>query len=134
MAFTPPTADDLKTAFPAFADVEESSVSYWLARAARVVDDGFGDDATHAALLLTAHYLTLQGLGTGAEAEAAAAGASGFKRIKSGALEIERGDNKGGAYSGTSYGLQFAELLRTVRGGPRVTGTGTIPYCGIPGW
>jgi hypothetical protein len=138
MAFTAPTPDDLKTAFPAFNDVEDAAVTYWLTRAARVVDSGWGDDdGPHATILLAAHYLTLQGLGTGAEAEAAAAGASGFKRIKSGSLEMERADGGSGEYDTTAYGRQFQSLLRTVRGGPRVTGTGTLPYDAfgrLPGW
>lgn len=122
----------LSTIFPAFEDVDDDTITYWAARAARIVDDSWPEeDREHARYLLTAHYLTQQGLGTGAEAEAAAAGASGFTRLKSGSLEIERAAGNAGTYDSTSYGQQFAALLKAIRGGPRVTGTGTIAYgCG----
>lgn len=134
MAFTDPSAADLKLAFPAFAAVDDNTIVYWLDRAARVVDhDWPEDDGPHARMLLTAHHLVLQGLGTGAEAEVFASGAAGFTRLKSGELWLEREAGKGG-YGDTSYGRQFEALLRAVRGGPRVTGTGTLPLCGYPAW
>jgi hypothetical protein len=136
MAFTAPSATDLKAAFPAFAAVDDNTIAYWLDRAARTVDQGWPeDDGPHAQMLLAAHLMVQQGLGTGAEAEAYAAGAGGFKRLKSGALEIERSDAKGGDLASTSYGAQFAALQRAIVGGPRVTGTGALPYCdGYPTW
>lgn len=131
MAFSDPSAADLKAAFPAFAAVEDATIVYWLDRAARVVDQGWPeDDGPHARMLLAAHYLVQAGQGTGAEAEAFAVGAGGFKRVKSGALEVERADAKGGDLGSTSYGSQFAALQRVIRGGPRVTGTGTVDFCG----
>ena len=130
MAFTDPTAAELKAAFPPFVAVDDGTVGYWLGRAGRVVDQDWPeDDGPHGMMLLAAHYMVQQGLGTGAEAEAAAAGASGFKRIKSGALEIERGEAGSGEYASTTYGLQFQVLLRAIRGGPRTTATGALP-CG----
>jgi hypothetical protein len=135
MAFTDPIPADLKAAFPAFAAVDDSTITYWLDRAARTVDQGWPeDDGPHARMLLAAHLMVQQGLGTGAEAEAYAAGAGGFKRLKSGALEIERGD-AGGDLASTSYGAQFAALQRSIVAGPRVTGTGFLPdSVGYPAW
>lgn len=145
MPYTAPTAAVLKAQLPAFAAVADASIDLWLVRAARLVDESWPEeDFAFARMLLTAHYLTQQGLGAGAEAEAAAAGTSGFRRMKSGSLELERG--QGDAISGfasTSYGRQFAELLRLVKGGPRVTSPG-VPLegawdirCGgrpLPSW
>lgn len=125
----------LISAFPRFAAVPASTIEFWLTRAARGVDTTWtADDREMGQMLLACHLMTLQGLGTGAEAEVAAAGAAGFKRIKSASLELERFD--GGAVdasslSTTSYGQQFASLRRQNLGGPRVMPTGTAPYDGL---
>lgn len=135
-AFNTPAG--LKAAFPAFAAVANSVITMWLTRAARVVDSSWADDdRAYAQALLAAHLMTEQGLGTGAEAEMAANGASGFKVMKSASLTLERFDTAAGAsgssFSGTSYGRQFLPLLRANKGGPRVTGTGTLPTGCYPG-
>jgi hypothetical protein len=132
MAYTDATADDLKTAFPRFADVEDDTVTYWLTRARRHVDESWTeDDFAMGQMLMAAHLMTLNGLGTGAEAEMAAAGVSDFKSVRSGAFSFTRGDGHTGAASGslgsTSYGRQFAALARLNVGGPRVMATGTLP-------
>lgn len=135
MAYTAPTAAELKAAFPAFAAVDDSTVDYWITRANRSVDQTWTEaDYTFAIMLLACHMMTINGLGTGAAAEAAAAGASGFKIMRSGALTLERFDNTsagasaGSGYDATSYGQQFYALLRVNRGGARVTPTGTVPF------
>jgi hypothetical protein len=133
MAYTDPTANDLQAAFPRFAAVADPTVEFWLVRARRSVDQSwFEDDYQMGQMLLACHLMTLQGLGTGAESEAASQGASGYKTIRSGAITLERFDNgSGGAADGfaaTSYGQQFALLLRQNRGGARVAPTGTIPF------
>jgi hypothetical protein len=121
------TAADLKAAFPAFAAVADGQVGYWLTRAARTVDDSWAEaDRDHAQMLLAAHLMVTNGLGTGAEAAAAAAGASGFKSMRSGALSLDRGDAPTDGYASTQYGRQFAALLALNHGGPRVTSTGAL--------
>jgi hypothetical protein len=133
MAYTVPTAADLKAAFPPFAAVADETIEYWITRAGRTVDESWPeDDYTFAMMLLAAHLMTEQGYGTGAEASAAAAGASGFSRMKSGSLELQRDKDSGSGsssiYGTTAYGRQFYALLRVVKGGPRVSPTGTLPY------
>lgn len=132
MAYDIPSADDLKAAFPAFAAVEDSVIEFWIVRAGRMVDQSWTEaDFTFAQMLLAAHYMTENGLGTGAAAQAAAAGASDFKVMRSGSLTLERFDSASGAsasgFATTSYGRQFAELLARNKGGPRVAPTGTVP-------
>ncbi|WP_343711904.1 DUF4054 domain-containing protein [Inquilinus sp.] len=119
MAWNPPTPADLKARFPAFAAVSDSVVQGALDEAALQVDETWVSEADFrlGRLLLAAHILTLDGLGTGAEAEAAAAGAMGFKRMKSGRLELERfsaadAGGDGSVLGSTSYGRRFLELLR----------------------
>jgi hypothetical protein len=135
MAYIVPTAADLKAAFPAFIAVPDDTVTFWIGRAGRIVDTSWTEgDYNFAQMLLAAHYMVEQGLGTGAEAQAAAAGASGFKVMRSGALSLERFDAAPGAsgagYSSTAYGRQFYELLMRNRGGPIVQATG-VPLDGI---
>lgn len=125
MAYTAPTADDLQAAFPAFAAVADGTVTYWLNRAIPEVEADWSDgDRAFGQMLLAAHYMTLNGIGTGSEAQTAGLGA---KRLKSGAFEIELGaasDMEG--LRSTNYGRQFVALLKRYRGA-MVTGTGTWP-------
>lgn len=128
---TPATPAELKAQFPAFAAVVDATVQAWLDRAARVVDDSWIEaDQKFAQMLLAAHLMTLNGLGTGAEAEMAAAGAAGFRSMRSGSLSLDRGDGSAhkhmGEFGQTSYGRQFYPLLQANRGGPRVTATGAV--------
>lgn len=136
MAYSAPTKDQFTAIFPAFSAVTDDAYTFWSARAARIVDPisgCLGDDADLAAMLATAHYLTQAGLGTGSESKTFAQGASGFKRIKSGTIELERADGAGssdaGEWGATSYGLRLWPMLRACLAGPRVTGTGALP-CG----
>lgn len=136
MAYTAPTKDQFTAIFPAFSAVSDEAYTFWSARAARIVDPISGclaDDADLAAMLATAHYLTQAGLGAGSESETFAQGASGFKRIKSGTIELERGDSASAASMGdwgtTSYGQRLYPMLKACVGGPRVSATGSLP-CG----
>lgn len=142
---TPATPADVRATLPAFAAVGDAVIQTWLDRAARVVDGSWAEaDQVHAQILLAAHLMTLNGVGTGAEAEMAASGALGFKSMRSGSLSLDRGDAGAGdaamgEYGSTAYGRQFYPLLRANRGGPRVTASGCAPVCcgldpRIPRW
>lgn len=139
MTYTPPSKAAFVAIFPPFAAVTDEAYTFWSARAGRLVDrlqDCLADDTDLAAMLITAHLLTLQGIGTGTEAEMAAQGASGFKSIKSGTITLERADNTSSAsmgdYGTTSYGQQVWPMLKACVAGPRVTGTGSL--CGGYGY
>ena len=66
-------------------------------------------------MLYAAHLLTLDGLGTGAEAAMAAAAALGFQSMQSGSLQLtartrtRRGKS---VLDETTYGRRFAALLK----------------------
>lgn len=119
-----PTPGELVATFPAFAGVDPVRIQFWIDRAARVVDASWtADDFTFATMLHAAHEMVLNGFGSGAEAEAAAGGASAFRALRSGALALERfavGEDGGAGYGATQYGRQFLPLLARNRGGPRV--------------
>jgi hypothetical protein len=129
MAYVPPTVAEFKAAFPSFVDVPDAQVQFALDEAQLYVDDCWIEEFRRPAVMLyAAHALTLQGLGTGAESQAAAQGASDMRRIKSGGFELERASSASSGGTGavpdpwgmTSYGRQFYALLRRNRGGPFV--------------
>ena len=116
------TPADIKARFPGFAAVADATVQTALDEAALLAgaDWTSAPDARLGRLLLTAHILTLDGQGSGAEAAAFAAG--GFSRMRSGVLELERPGIAGaepGLLGSTSYGRRFLELLQ--RNVPAVT-------------
>ena len=136
MAYSEPTATELKAAFPAFSGVPDDTVAYWIDRSASSVDESWTEaDYPMAKMLLAAHEMVLNGLGTGTEAQIAASGLTGVKSMRSGSLSLDFGDSASvsatGGFAATSYGRRFAELLKRNRGGALVTPTGTIdqaPY------
>ena len=133
MTYTVPDQSTFEALFPAFAGTAAAAYDFWAARAGRIIDpmqSCLGDDADLAAMLATAHYLTLQGLGTGAEAEAASGGMLGYKSISSGQLSLERFDSADAnttEWASTSYGARVWPMLRACVAGARVTGTGVLP-------
>lgn len=135
MPYTPPPKADFIAIFPTFAAVTDEQYAFWSEQATLVTEpiaDCLGQRMDLATMLVTAHYLVLAGIGAGAESEIAAQGTSGFKRIKSGSLELERGDadkaSTMGEWGATSYGQRAWPMLSACLAGPRVAGTGTVPY------
>lgn len=132
MAYTQATAADLKAKFPRFAAVADATVESYLTDARRRVDGSWTeDDRAMGEMLMACHLMTLEGLGTGTEAEIAAAGLGDFKSVRSGQFSFTRGEGDNMAAAGTlgstSYGKRWADLARINRGGPRVGATGTVP-------
>lgn len=125
MTATPAT---LKGLWPVFASVDDAAVQYWLDYAAPAATWANGD---HARMLLACHYMAVNGLGSGTQAQMAAGGATGIKSVSSGALSITFADNaasaSAGSLSATSYGQQFATIARAYGGGALLTPSGTLP-------
>ncbi|ACL61047.1 DUF4054 domain-containing protein [Methylobacterium nodulans] len=117
MAYAPPTPADLKARFPAFGTVPDETISVALEDAASVADNGWPDaDRRKAVMLQAAHDMTLRGIGTGAEAELAKAGALGFTSFRSGQLQLDRAEDSaqasGDPLAQTTYGRQLLDLFR----------------------
>lgn len=119
MAWTAPTAADLKARFPVFVAVDDVVVDGALAEAALQVDESWVSEADFrlGRMLYAAHVLTTDGLGTGPEAVAAAQGTLGISRMRSGTFEIQRataasGTAASGELGTTSYGRRFSDLAR----------------------
>lgn len=118
MSYVVPTAADLVARFPSFAAVPASTISNAIAEAQTRVDQSWlPGDFTIAIMLLAAHTMTLDGLGAGAEAATAAAGALGFQSMRSGGLGLDRKPSAGAGQNGsllaeTTYGRRFLALLK----------------------
>jgi hypothetical protein len=132
MAYEAPEPADLIARYPAFTDVDEAVIQYWLTDAERFVDESWTEaDYPIAIMAMAAHNMVLAGLGT--EAAATAGVPTGITNFKSGTFSVSFTDdaanaNKTGALSSNRYGAEFAMLRRRNKGGPRVTATGTVPY------
>lgn len=118
MAYTSPTYADFIALYPRFAAVPEATFDAYLVKAqAKVGETWLEKDYTTAQELYIAHLMTLEGLGTGTEAELAAQGLGGARSLRSGALSVDFGSGAGDAYKGygdlasTSYGRRFADLM-----------------------
>lgn len=125
MAYTEPDAATLKTRYPAFSAVADPTVEYWLTDARLIVTDTWAEnDRAIAEMLLAAHNMALQGLGTagGAVANLAAMGVTSFKSASMSvgfdAAQIAKAS--AGGYASTTYGEQFMVYLRRNRGGVRL--------------
>jgi hypothetical protein len=118
MSYTDPTAADLKARFPRFDAVADATLTVYLTEAQGWVSDEWVNQAdyTQGQLLYAAHLLTLEGLGSGTEAELASQGLLGFKSITSGKLSVSRdtgassGSGESGTLMQTQYGKRFKEL------------------------
>lgn len=114
MAWTPPTPADLKVRFPAFASVPDPTIQAALDEATPQVDETWvsEQDFRLGRLLLAAHILTLDSHGD------SSGDAAGFRRLRSGSLEIEPasqvdlGYADAGVLGSTAYGRRFLDLRR----------------------
>ena len=118
MPYIVPAPADLVARFPAFAAVPPATLAQALAEAQSRVDTTWlPADYTIAIMLLSAHTMTLDGLGTGAEAASAAAGTLGYTSLRSGSLSLdrrhpgERGQDTS-LLAETTYGRRFLALLK----------------------
>lgn len=101
--------------FPAFANVPASSIDYWLTESAIVAN--WGNE--QAQMLLAAHYMAINGLGSNPVA-------TGLTSFKSGTVDMKFTEAKANAvgFAQTIYGQQFSTLLRRRHAGPRVISAG----------
>lgn len=116
MAWTAPTAAELKIRFPGFAAVDDAVVQAALDEAAFYVDETWISESQFKTgrMLYAAHVLTLDKQGAGLESRLA--GLSGFSSVTLGPMQISGGGKSGseafGSLSSTSYGVRFLALLR----------------------
>lgn len=134
MAYTEPTPADLKTRYPAFADVADATVQTYLNDTVTSVDGSWREaDYIPAKAAKAAHEMALAGIGARSEVEGWAA--AGLTRIKSGNFDAGFSDAavaraSGGTLDATPYGQAFKRILRRNKGGPRLAGG--VAHC--DGW
>ena len=127
MAYVAPIPDDLRDRYPAFAAVDDGTITYWLTDARVLVTDSWAEnDRAPAEMALAAHNMALNGFGTagGAVGDLAAMGVTGF-RSASMSVEFDAATiraNASGGYGSTKYGQAFLPYLRRNRGGPLLAG------------
>jgi hypothetical protein len=131
MAYTAPTPADLRARYPAFADVQDATVQYWLTDAERFVDETWIEgDYAPALMAHAAWQMSLRGLGVTSAVEGFGAGVT---RFKSGDMDVTISDKVAGAAAsgGVAAGLyeaEFVALRRRNFGGPRLVGCAE-PVC-----
>jgi hypothetical protein len=138
MAYTVPTAADLKVRYPAFAAVSDDTIAIHLADAStQAVDTSWSEGSyTPAIAAFAAHKMAL--LGIGEHGEAAGYARAGVTRIRSGNFDAsfsERrvGQASSGKLDATPYGQEYQTLLRREKGGPRIVApAASVPYPWCP--
>ncbi len=135
MAYDNLTPARFKQLKPQFAAVDDAVVQSYIDMASVFVDQSWPEKLYEQAwTAYTCHLMTMDGLGTDAESRSEASGRAQYQSIKSGELTLTRfqkaaGDmNYGEWLSQTKCGAYFFQLLRMVKGGPRVA-IGAIGGC-----
>lgn len=121
----------LRIRYPAFAQVDDAVIAFWLTDAARYVGD-WGADTDPALEAYAAHKMAstpgvLAAEAGTVDAAVATVQASGVTSFRSGSFSIQMSDAAAaaqvkGGYDSTPYGKEFKLLLRRHTGGPRLVG------------
>lgn len=139
MAHAPVTVADFITLKHQFSGVDTAVIQSYLDVASLIIDDSWPEAFYRLAIpAFTCHLMTIEGLGTDAASTAFAAGFAGMQSIKSGSVTLTRmnfTESVGDPavwLSSSPCGAYYLQLLRMVRGGPRVamgaTGYGFSAY------
>ena len=118
MAYTTPTAADLKARYPAFADVLDATVELWIAEAEDETITWPADVRARAVMAYAAHKLNEYGLGAGATPQ-------GVNSFKSGTFSATLSDAQASrtGFAASVYGREYQMLQRRYFGGPRLAWT-----------
>lgn len=127
-------AATLKLRYPAFAAVDDATVTYWLADAGRIVAEGWGTDYEPATFALAAHNMALNrvpGISDGGASQVPT-GVTSFRSASVSITMTEAAANRAvsGGYAATPYGAEFSLMLRRNAGGPSLVGY-VEPPCGM---
>lgn len=135
MAYEDLTPARFKALKPQFAAVDDAVAQSYIDMASVFVDQSWPEKLYEQGwVAYTCHLMTLDGLGTDAESRSQASGRSQYQSIRSGELTLTRfqkaaGDTSYGDWlSQTNCGAYFFQLLRMVKGGPRVA-VGAVGGC-----
>lgn len=125
------TPAQFKEMKPAFAGLSDAVVQMYLDAAQEVVDESWGEASARLGLAAYAcHLMTLDGLGTSAEAKGFLKGTAGYQTIKSADVTLTRfaRETTKSEYSEwlgqTQCGAAYQQMVRRLRGGMRVLAVG----------
>lgn len=118
MAYTDPTAATLVVSFPEFESREVDVIERAIAVAKRMVDQSWTEgDYTRAIELYAAHIMALSDI---SQSTGGAGGAIASESLGPIAVSYQKNSQPDPTgFNATSYGTEFALLLRLNRGGPR---------------
>lgn len=132
MAWTAPTTTELKARFPRFEAGTEPQLQGAIDEALLITGPNWPDaERTLGTMLYAAHVLTLDGVGTGTEAQLNAEGVGDFQSIKLGSLSLSRFSKDASSSRGSAvlddlmkstFGQRFYALAARFAGGPITTG------------
>lgn len=137
MAYTEPTAADLKMRYPAFAAVDDAVITYWLTDAHRFVDQTWPDtDYAPALIAVACHEMIGHSIAGVTDSELKALLAAGVTDFQSGGREGFRVSFSDDAiksalsseYDATIPGQEYMRLLRRNKMGMGVSAPGHVPY------
>ncbi|WEK42978.1 MAG: DUF4054 domain-containing protein [Candidatus Sphingomonas colombiensis] len=123
--------------YPAFANVPDVTVEYWLTDAGRFVDDSWPieGDRDPAMMAVAAHHMMASAVAGIADGDVSGLLASGVTQFQSGGREgfrvalsdaaIQRA--LAGGYEASRPGQEYLDLLYRNKGGPRSTLPGAVP-------
>jgi hypothetical protein len=135
MAYDAPTPADLIARYPAFAQVDPATISYWLTDSLRYVDTSWMEQDYAPALIAHAAYeMAKRGIPGIATSAAASAIGQGLSRWRSGSADLQFSDEAvkvalAGGYGVSIYGMEYCELLARNKIGIGVTAPGRVPFC-----
>lgn len=120
MAYITPTATELQTRYPAFADVADATIDLWIEEGETETTSAVWpeDIRARAVMAYAAHRMAELGLGAG-NVEA------GVTSFKSGTFAATISSAQAGrtGFKSTKYGREFSDLSYRYFGGPRLAWT-----------
>lgn len=135
MAYDLPTPTLLKQRYPAFASVDDGTIQYWLTDAERFADTSWIEaDYAPALIAVAAHNMLKAGVAGIANSDTTSMAAAGLTDFQSGGFRVRFSDDavkaaQAGGFASTTYGQEYAALLRKNKGGPRVTPMEPVACC-----
>ena len=120
-----PLLGEFRLAYPAFANVSDQVVVYWMTKAVKIVTECWGDDQSDGTMLYAAVNIITSG--ALAQAGGAAGGAdaipAGVTRFRSASMDVAISEQAANALKdASSYEAEWARLLRRHCGMPRLVG------------
>lgn len=133
MTYTAPTPADLKARYPAFSDVPDATVTYWLTDAKREADDSWGiaTDIAPAQIAVAVHNMMAAGVAGLAQSQVAGLLSQGVTSFRSGSFSAAISEDAvktalAGGYEATAPGREYLRLLARNKAGGMTTGGGTV--------